>query len=422
MTAPQVDVLVIGAGPAGTIAAAILQQEGYQVKIVERQQFPRFSIGESLLPRTLDNLAKANLLEAVQAAGFQQKNGAAFIRAREEYCNFNFSEQFTTGYGYAWQMKRGDFDQVLANEVQKRGVEIEFETSVTAVDIQADQAIVTVSNQQYSNREIRAKFIIDASGYGRVLPRLLNLDRPSNFPARSAFFAHVEDLNRPVETADLTEIIDLGKLWAWIIPVGKQHTSVGFVGDRAIMEQYGKDYSGEHFNRLLQAHFLLKERYQQANLVRDPQALHAYSVGVKQLYGSRFALVGNASEFLDPIFSSGVTFATESGARAAELVAQQLRHEPVDWETDYAAHMQHGLDVFRTYVKEWYTGNLQTIFFAGQKVVQFKQQICSVLAGYVWDKTNPYVYKHARAVPLLADVIKRQAAAKAPKQTPQTMP
>ena len=407
-----VDVLVIGAGPAGCVAAAILNKGGHRVKVVEKQQFPRFVIGESLLPRCLDNLEKAGLLEAVKAQHFQRKNGASFVRDEGEVCDFNFSEQYTKGWEYAWQMPRADFDKTLADEIEKQGVELAYQASVEAVQFTDNKAIITIQTKAGERYLVEAKFVVDASGYGRVLPRLLDLNVPSNFPARTAFFAHIKDENRVEGTEFLTEVADLKKAWTWIIPVAPGITSIGFVGDPNFLEQYGKNYDKNSFAALLKTHPKLVQRYSQnLTFVNEPTVIKGYSIGVKQLYGTRYVLVGNSTEFLDPIFSSGVAFATETGAVAATLLSRQLNGEQVDWEKDYVKYIQHGINVFRTYVKEWYTGNLQTIFFATKKDPSFKKQICSVLAGYVWDMSNPYVKKHQRAVTVLAEVIRRQKLA-----------
>ena len=114
------------------------------------------------------------------------------------------------------------------------------------------------------------------------------------------------------------------------------------------------------------------------------------------------------AEFLDPVFSSGVTFATESGLLSAKLIAKELTGETVDWETEYSDYIKEGVGVFATYVKEWYTGNLQKIFFHRPENPEIKKQICAVLAGYVWDKTNPFVKNHNRLVKTVARVIEME--------------
>lgn len=418
MRVEKVDVLVIGAGPAGSVAAAILNKNGHQVKVVEKQKFPRFVIGESLLPRCLHNLEKAGLLEAVQAQNFQRKNGASFTRNAEEFCAFDFSEHFTPGWGYAYQMPRAQFDKTLADEIVRQGVDLCYEESVEAVQFSPEKALIDIQTKEGERYQIEAQFVVDASGYGRVLPRLLDLGCDSAFPARTAFFAHIKDTTRTKASEFLTEVAELKAAWTWMIPLEKGITSIGFVGDPDFLEQYGTDYDETMFRKLLSTHPLLVERYtaQEIEFVFPPRVIKGYSAGVKQMYGERFVLVGNSTEFLDPIFSSGVAFATETGAVAAELLSRQLAGEKVDWEKEYTKYIQHGIDVFRTFVREWYTGNLQTILYATRKDPSFKKQICSVLAGYVWDKKNPYVKKHRRAVPLLAEVIRGQQEANAAKE------
>ena len=132
MQTQEVDVLVIGAGPSGSVAAGIIKKAGYNVHMVEKEKFPRFVIGESLLPRCMEALEEAGLLDAVKAQGFQQKFGAKFLR-KDDVCDFNFDEQFTEGFSWTWQVPRGDFDKTLAEEVQRKGVTIHFETTVTDI-------------------------------------------------------------------------------------------------------------------------------------------------------------------------------------------------------------------------------------------------------------------------------------------------
>jgi flavin-dependent dehydrogenase len=315
-------------------------------------------------------------------------------------------------------MPRAQFDKTLADEIVRQGIELCYEESVEAVQFSAEKALIDIQPKEGERYQIEAQFVVDASGYGRVLPRLLDLGCDSEFPGRTAFFAHIKDTTRSKESEFLTEVAELKAAWAWMIPVKKGITSIGFVGDADFLEQYGTSYDETMFKKLLTTHPLLIERYttQDIEFLFPPRVIKGYSAGVKQMYGDRFVLVGNSTEFLDPIFSSGVAFATETGAVAAELISRQLDGDKVDWETEYFKYIQHGIDVFRTFVKEWYTGNLQTILYATKKDPSFKKQICSVLAGYVWDKSNPYVKKHRRAVPLLAEVIRRQKEANAANQ------
>src|SRR5689334_19333863 len=136
----MVDVLIVGAGPAGSMAAAHLASKGYEVLVLEKQQFPRFSIGESLLACSLELLDEAGMLEAVVAGGFQYKNGAAFVH-NDRYSEFNFAEKFSPGYPFTFQVQRAQFDHILANEAVKRGAKIEYEVEITAVDVSGERPV-----------------------------------------------------------------------------------------------------------------------------------------------------------------------------------------------------------------------------------------------------------------------------------------
>src|SRR5688572_9931151 len=232
MNTEQIDVLVIGAGPAGSIAAAMVQKAGLSVRVVEREKFPRFVIGESLLPRCMEVLEDAGLLDAVKAKNFQQKFGAKFMRG-EDIFDFNFTEQFTQGWTWTWQVPRADFDQTLIEEVQRRGVPVSFETTVTGITFRDDESsVTTVTHTDGSTEQLDARFVIDASGYGRVIPRLFNLDKPSSLDPRKAVFAHVQDQHRNNhdEPNRIIAVMYAPGVWAWVIPFSTGVTSLGFVG------------------------------------------------------------------------------------------------------------------------------------------------------------------------------------------------
>ncbi|MCG8573587.1 MAG: tryptophan 7-halogenase [Flavobacteriales bacterium] len=398
----QTEVLVIGAGPSGSIAAAQLIKEGIQVTVIEKTKFPRFVIGESLLPRCMDILESVDLIESIKNKGFQEKFGAKFIMG-DDSCDFNFSEQYTKGWDWTWQVPRADFDKALIDEVEGRGAEVLYESTVENVEFLEDEVITTFSHEGKSE-QISSKYVIDGSGYGRVLPRLLDLEEASDMPARSAFFTHIKDENRG-DGADQNRIQVLviePETWFWMIPFSNGVTSVGFVGD---LPEVDVENPREFFQNMLEEHEYLKDRFGKCDFVFDPKLITAYSISVSRFYGDRYVLTGNSTEFLDPVFSSGVTFALESALKAAELVAKELRGEEANWETDYVNYIQTGVDVFRSYVNNWYDGTLHSIFFAKDIKQTIKEQICSVLAGYVWDKSNPYVKRHGSAPKTLAKVI-----------------
>jgi flavin-dependent dehydrogenase len=406
MNTEKVDVLVIGAGPAGTVAASIVNKAGFKVKIVEKLAFPRFVIGESLLPRCMEALEEAGFLDAVKAKGFQEKFGAKFVKDGK-LCDYFFADQFTPGWNWTWQVPRGEFDKTLADTVEKMGVPVSYQTTVTHISFNGTNSITTIADSAGKTSTIEARFIIDGSGYGRVIPQLFNLDRPSTLIPRKALFAHTVDNKRSMddEPNRITIIVHKPGVWVWVIPFSNGITSLGFVGVPEFFKQYqGTDE--EQLRALIESEPYLKERFKNVELVFDPKILESWSTTTDKFYGEGFVLTGNVTEFLDPVFSSGVTLASVSSQLAAHLVIRKLNGENVDWDKEYMEPMMHGVNTFRSYVNAWYDGTLDTIFFAEKQNLAIKNMICSVLAGYVWDNNNPYVKEHNTALTKLARLIK----------------
>ncbi|MCF1421082.1 NAD(P)/FAD-dependent oxidoreductase [Mangrovimonas futianensis] len=405
----QVDVLIIGAGPSGCVAASYLFNQGHRVKVVEKSHFPRFVIGESLLPRCMDHFEEVGLLDCLKERNYEVKAGARFLRD-DVVCNFDFSQKHTEGWDWTWQVPRADFDHTLTQELIKRGVDIQFGHEVLDVQIQEDGSSTTqIKNDQGESYQVNAKFIVDSSGYGRVLPRLLDLDKPSSIPEHSSIFTHVKDLKRPEGregTLITFDVLDTDT-WFWVIPFSNGITSIGFVGKNELIDSYSGPNT-ERMKAMLKLTEYYHSRFEGLEFEFEPVCIRNYSKAVKKFYGKGFVLTGNSAEFLDPVFSSGVTFATESALQSSKLISKELNGETVDWEKDYADYIKYGVNVFATYVKEWYTGNLQTLFFHRPENLEVKKQICAVLAGYVWDETNPFVKKHDRIVANLAHVIDMQ--------------
>lgn len=400
------DVLIIGAGPSGAVAGALLARAGYQVTILERQRFPRFSIGESMLPQIMTYLEEAGMLEAVQAAGFQLKNGAAFSW-RDQRAYYDFREKFTPGWGTTFQVQRADFDQILANEAARQGVKVLYEHEITRFERQGDESILYGRDDQGQECEWRARFVLDASGYGRVLARLLDLETPSAFPVRRAIFTHIEDrIDDP--NYDRNKILiavhpDNRDVWFWLIPFSNGRCSFGVVGE----DEFLQGFEGELLDKL-KAVYGQDPNVRQllANAVFDTpmRTMVGYSANVKSLWGDGYALLGNAGEFLDPVFSSGVTIAMRSASMAAALLQRQLAGESVDWEQDFAVPLKKGVATFRTYVSAWYDGRFQDVIFYPHPVDEVKAMICSILAGYAWDESNPYVKDSERRLQVLHDL------------------
>src|SRR5688572_1712867 len=401
------EVVVIGAGPSGSIASALLKRRGRDVLVLERQRFPRFSIGESLLAHCLDFVAEAGMIDAVEAAGFQFKNGAAFVM-NGNYADFDFGDKSAAGRDSTFQVPRAQFDKLLADEAERQGVDIRYEREVTAVEFGGDKPRLTYREPDGVLREIECRFVLDASGFGRTLPRLLDLETPSVFPVRSACFTHVAD-GIPAGGFDRNKIRvtvhpTQQDVWYWLIPFAGGRSSLGVVGTSEFFGRYPASPQ-ERLTRLVAEDPGLSELLVNATWDTPVRELGGYAANVKTMQGPGFALLGNAAEFLDPVFSSGVTIAMRSASMAANTLERELAGEAVDWEREFARPLKQGVDSFRAYVSAWYDGRFQRIIFSRNKSATVRRMICSILAGYAWDDTNPFAMESERRLDALSRIV-----------------
>lgn len=409
------DVLVIGAGPAGSLAAALLAQRGYQVLVQERQHFPRFSIGESLLAYSMQLLQDAGMFDAVIAAGFQYKNGASFVHD-DRHAEFNFADKLTAGCPFTFQVVRSEFDHLLAREAERFGATVQYGVEITAIDVSGDLPSVTTRSEAGDVVVHRPRFVLDASGFGRTLARLLDLEKPSSFPVRAARFCHIKD--GIVAGAFDRQKIRVGihptdrDVWSWLIPFPNGVSSLGIVATREHLARYTGS-AEDQFWAMVGDEPRLRILLEHAHAVRPIGEIVGYAANIKTLHGPGFALLGNAAEFLDPVFSSGVTIAFHSARLAAAALDRQLRGETVSWQGEFAEPLTYGIETFRTFVNGWYDGSLQDVIFYPDKTPSIHRMICSVLAGYAWDPANPFNGPHsARRLRALAAACRAGTAAR----------
>ncbi|HRG97336.1 MAG TPA: NAD(P)/FAD-dependent oxidoreductase [Polyangiaceae bacterium] len=396
----EVDVVIIGAGPAGSLAAALLATAGHTVLMLERATFPRHVVGESLLPRCLDLLGRAGLLARVEARGYEVKRGASFFR-RGEVQRFAFERSLPGDFAFAYQVPRDDFDQTLATGALALGADVRFGVSVTRVELDGDRGRSRLGlHDELTGREVevRARFVLDASGPGRVLAQALSLDAPSDMPTRTARYLHVEGDRRPEGEAagDIWVTIHPSGAWLWLIPFSNGRTSVGVVAEEALFATSGDTDSAKVWS-LIATDPVASRRLAQARPAMPTQVLRGWSRRTTRLAGPGYAIAGNAGDFLDPVFSSGVMFAMESGSLAATLAARELAGERVDWRAEYEAPLQRAVGVFRTFVGAWYAGELAELFFHNPKPESAVRHITSVLGGNVQNTQNPLVRGDTRA-------------------------
>jgi len=402
------DVVIIGAGPSGSVAGALLKRKGYKVVILEKQTFPRFSIGESLLPQCMEFVEQAGMLEAVQAEpAFQFKNGAAF-RLADNYSFFDFREKFSPGHGTTFQVQRGTFDKILADSAAGQGVSIHYQHEIRTIENSDESVTVHGVDADGNEFSVTARFLLDASGFGRVLPRLLDLEAPSGFPVRQSLFTHVVD-NIDCQQYDREKILvtihpQHRDVWYWLIPFANNKCSLGVVAKEEFFEQYRHLEPKQRLQALVAEDEHLSRLLANAEYPNPVNEIHGYSANVKSLVGPGYALLGNAGEFLDPVFSSGVTIAMKSASMVADVLDRHLQGEQVDWQAEYAEPLKHGVDVFRTFVEAWYDGRFQDVIFYQNASEQIRAMISSILAGYAWDLDNPFVKQAERRLNTIVEI------------------
>jgi flavin-dependent dehydrogenase len=404
----DVDVAIIGAGPAGAVAAALLRKAGRSVLVLERQHFPRFSIGESLLPQSMAYLEEAGMLQAVVEAGFQHKNGARFVW-RDRSSSFDFRDKHSPGWGTTYQVERAQFDDLLIRCAAQQGADVRFGHTVREMH-PGSAPVLDVIDEDGRSYEVRARFVFDASGFGRVLPRLLKLEAPTRLPTRAAIFSHVRD-GLPLDAIDRNKICvathpERRDVWFWMIPLAGGRSSVGCVAEAAFLDVPEAAREAK-LRELIRQEPTLNRLIGDAPFLMPVNQIGGYSANVERLHGPGYALLGNAGEFLDPVFSSGVTIALRSAHLAVQTLERQLGGEQVDWLADYDVPLRKGIDTFRVFVERWYTGELQDIIYYPNQTPVIRRMISSILAGYAWDESNPYVTEPARRLAVLHDACTR---------------
>lgn len=405
-----VDVAIIGAGPAGAVAAAYTRQRGLSVRMIEKARFPRFQIGESLLPQCMEMLAEAGLVDAVDKAGFQRKNGAQIVRGNRRR-NIVFSDKSTPGYDYTYDVTRADFDLLLARGAEKQGAELYFGHETLDVEFPEGEVRLRTRDEHGVEYEHQARFVLDASGFAAVLPRLLGLRKPSDFPPRAAVFTHIRHhIDDPAFDPHKVRIgihPEHGEVSSWLIPFPDGVASVGVVAADKFLKLEESD-PDTCLWRMINEESELGRMLGNAEFLWPARVIKGYASDVTQTYGDRYALVGSAAGFLDPVFSSGVTLGMASAKYAVDAMARELAGETVDWEQDFAQPMALGVGTCRDVVETWYEGDLQEILLNDKSPDRIYSMLCGVLGGYVWDRNNPYVGNPARRFRTLAQVIRNE--------------
>ena len=385
MNSGMYDVAIIGGGPAGSTTAALLARAGRRVVLFEREKFPRFHIGESLLPFSMKAFTRLGLQEKFVNAGFAKKYGGEIIGACSDTgTKFYFKDGYRSQTDHAYQVTRADFDKVLLDHAADSGADVHEETAVEAIEFSSDGVDLSVKSRE-SSHSIRARYLVDASGRTSVLGRQFKIKKTYEHLQKLSIFAHYDGVWRPKGIdGTLTVLIRSFDRWFWLIPLTDERTSVGVVLDSGTFRE--SKLSAEDFlEQALSEQPTITKRMTNARLASKVHMEADFSYRSDRLHGDRWLLTGDAAGFIDPIFSSGVFLAVFSGELCADALNEALDHprKAKRLFPRYERSVNRAMDVYLRFVNAWYTKEFIEVFLAPRSVLGLAPAVNAVLGGNV---------------------------------------
>jgi flavin-dependent dehydrogenase len=385
MSVAMYDVAIIGGGPAGSTAAALLARAGRRVIVFEREKFPRFHIGESLLPFSMKAFTRLGLHEKFLRAGFMKKFGGEIVGAcSESGTKFYFKDGYRSQTDHAYQVTRGDFDKVLLDHAAECGAEVHEETSVDQVEFSNDEVELGIKCNG-SFHSIRARYVIDASGRTSVLGRKFKIKKTYDHLQKLSIFAHYDGVWRAAGIdGTLTVLIRAIDRWFWLIPLTAERTSVGVVLDAEAFRN-SKLRAEDFLEQALSEQPIIAKRMTDARRVSQVYVEADFSYRSARLHGDRWLLAGDAAGFIDPIFSSGVFLAVFSSELCADALNEVLDHPRKARRlfAGYERAVNRAMDIYLRFVKAWYTKEFIEVFLAPRNILGLAPAVNAVLGGNV---------------------------------------
>lgn len=358
------EIVVIGGGPAGTTTATLAAQQGRSVRLYERERFPRYHVGESLIPETFWVLERLGILPQLRQGPFVEKHSVQFVSEHGRLSEpFYFADYKPHESARTWQVSRQDFDALLLDNARRHGVDVREGVRVLEVLFEGDRAVgVRTSDEQGVEEEVRASVVVDAAGQSGLILDRLGLRQWDPVLKKAAIWTYWKGATREQgRDAGATLVMQTaGKVgWFWYIPLQDDITSVGVVApyDHLFKNRDTKDLEAIYTAEVARCPGV-QPRIAAAERVAPYRAAKEYSYRSSQVAGDGWVLVGDAFGFLDPLYSSGILLALKSGALAADAIAAGLERGDTSgaalgsWGPDYVA----GLERMRKLVCGFYDG------------------------------------------------------------------
>lgn len=391
----QVDVAIIGGGPGGSTTATYLARAGLKVALFERERFPRFKIGESLLPLNMPILQDLGVMAEMDkrfirkyAANFCDKRGARTSR-------YPFVGAINKKHPYAYEVERAEYDQMLLENAEKHGVTVYREWGVKEVLFEGERAVGLTAEPVAGGAgvTVRAPMVVDASGRSTFLGTRLGIKQKSPLRSRTAFFSHFENVHRdPGECEGDIQIVPFQHGWFWMIPFKGNTTSVGMVVLDSFLEQREKDNDAFLWRAINETPFVAG-RMKNAVQKWPAQSTANFSYRMDRYAGNGWVLIGDAGAFLDPVFSSGVFLTMKSAQLASNAILKCFKTGDFTARhfSTYERRIREAQEIFFSFIHGWYDPAFLDLFFYSKNILGLKAAITTVLAAdlfngaYLWN-------------------------------------